>query len=163
MNDEQYVKGQLATFCWRECPLTGGSEEMTAIAMVLRNRVRRGWENSTWLGVIEGAVARRGASHADPPRCGYPDMRDPHWCKFFARLDGIYDFSLNDTWTTASASIAPGRRPLGEQHVNLTERSGLFWAEMSRPGLSAEFLTRVARDHVNHPPCATVGTLRIFS
>lgn len=61
MNFATFERAQVAAFAYREAIHTGSLDAMRAICFVLRNRVRAGWGDGSWLSVINahGEVSAR--------------------------------------------------------------------------------------------------------
>ncbi len=55
MNFATFERGQVAAFAFREAHHTGSYDAMRAICYVLRNRVKAGWGDGTWISVLENA------------------------------------------------------------------------------------------------------------
>lgn len=84
MTLDTYTRAQMARFAIEEGLRHGGSQNMMAVALVLRNRVMNGWGD--WLEVIETAPAKRGSIYPG----GVPDLRAHNVRVFLNRLDEIY-------------------------------------------------------------------------
>ena len=146
MTREAFEKSQLFLQAWREAGHLG-EHAMTAVAFALRNRQRAGWENGSWTQVIQHINRLR--YNSVEPNSGLPDLRDPIIHRFLARIDGIYDGSTPDTFTSA---IHPTEGP----------RTGKYWCELDKI-TNERFLLAVVRNHGAHPKTSTVGSLTFFS
>ena len=147
MNRESFEKSQLFLQAWREAGHLG-EQCMTAIAFALRNRQRAGWEGGMWLKIIENADRIRYNTQA--PNTGFPDLRDPGIYRFLARIDGIYDGSTPDTFTSCTQKFS--------DKVFI----GKYWADLSAI-TNEKFLQTVVRSPLAHPKTSTVGTLTFFA
>lgn len=55
MNFATFERAQVAAFAYREAHASGSFDAMRAICFVLRNRVKAGWGDGTWLSILESA------------------------------------------------------------------------------------------------------------
>lgn len=143
---EGFEKSQLFLQSWREAGHLG-EQAMMAVAFALRNRQRAGWDGGIWLKIIENANRMR--YNNIPPNEGFPDLRDPIIHKFLARIDGIYDGSMPDTYTSCTHPIEG-------------VRVGKYWADLAEI-TNERFLELIVRSPESHPKTSTVGTLTFFS
>lgn len=146
MTREMFEKAQLFLVAWGEAGHLG-EQCMTAVAFALRNRQRAGFENGSWLQIIQNVNRIR--YNSESPNQGLPDLRDPVIHRFLARIDGIYDGSTPDTFTS---SIHPQEGP----------RTGKYWANLAEI-TNERFLLAVVRNPSAHPKTSTVGSLTFFS
>lgn len=139
MTATQIEQGQLALFCWREASDYGGTDCMMAVAMALKNRQREGWHYGEWLRIIQDAENGVMAYRKEQARHGqFPDLRDPIFNKFLARIPAIYDGTTPDDFTDG----------------------GLYWANLTDVQ-SKEFLEKIIRGK-DYAKCATVSPLNFF-
>ena len=146
MTHEGLEKSLLFLQAWKEAGHLG-DQAMTAVALALRNRQRAGWENGSCVQIIQHANRLR--YNSVEPNPGLPDLRDPIIHRFLARIDGIYDGSTPDTFTSA---IHPTEGP----------RTGKYWANLAEI-TNERFLLAVVRNPSAHPKTSTVGSLTFFS
>jgi len=146
MTNEAFEKSQLFLTAWREAGHLG-EQAMIAVSFALRNRQRAGWENGSWIQIIQHANRFRYNNEAPNP--GLPDLRDPIVHRFLARIDGIYDGSTPDNFTS---SIHPSEGP----------RTGKYWARLDQI-TNDKFLKVIVRNPDAHPKTSTVGGLTFFS
>ena len=146
MTSEMFEKSQLFLAAWREAGHLG-EQSMSAVAFAIRNRQRAGFENGSWLQVIQ-YINRIRYNNAEP-NLGLPDLRDPIIHRFLARIDGIWDGSTPDTFTS---SIHPAEGP----------RSGKYWCELDKI-TNERFLLAIVRNPSAHPKTSTVGSLTFFA
>lgn len=133
MNADSFIKARLADYVLDECWKQGDVEEMSAIALVVRNRVEAGWHGGDWLAVLEDAPARR---YRDFPRARALDLREWSVKQFFGRVDDIYSGDFADEHTA-------GALYYGQMHA------------ITNPW----FLDNIARNSTNHPRIAQIGLL----
>lgn len=91
MTISDYIKGMLATLMWRE-DRSDGLQGMTAVGLVVRNRVRAGWNGGDWCAVM--AAHNQFSSMViigDPNTVVWPDTRDPLFQKVLVKVETIYD------------------------------------------------------------------------
>jgi len=146
MTREGVEKAMLFLQSWREAGHLG-EQCMSAVAFALRNRQRASWEGGNWMKIVENANRIRYNNTA--PNQGYPDMRDPIINRFLSRIDGIYDGSTPDIYTTTT-------------HPTEGPRTGKYWANLGDI-TDKRFLELIVRCPRSHPKTSTVGTLTFFS
>lgn len=76
-----FIKSMLALAMWQEDG-PDGLQGMTAVGLVVRNRVVAGWCGGDWIGVI-ASVAKTEAV--------FPDTRDPKFQAVLGRANSIYE------------------------------------------------------------------------
>lgn len=135
MNADTFIKGQIANFCIHEAIDAGGSDNVAAIAFVLRNRVDAGWHGGDWMHILETAPGMRGT---EPPPLEHLNLRDSTVKLFLQRIDDIYHGTEDDE--------THGAVFYGQLH-NITNP----W-----------FLANIARDPANHPRLANIGLTTFF-
>jgi hypothetical protein len=147
MNDIQ--RAYLAIFAAREAGARASSDQMMAIAMCVRNRVRQGWHDGDWMKVIEHA----GLTRAHPPGPAVElDANDRNFQNLARDIEEVY-FSRRD-WT---------KQPSGEQMPSLDEAIGnaCFWAFINRP-YTGWFTDHILHDATNHPQKASMGLMMFY-
>lgn len=164
MDTRSFVIGQLALLAWREGNrLSPGCEDaMLAIAFIIRNRVKGGWQNSDWLRVLEAIPVHA----AEPPEAMFtfqmPDPWHPLWKRLLVACGEVYDGTMPDGLTRtpdrfAMAQAAPG----GDTARVNQQRAAFFYANMQQP--VREWFTRnIVELHDAHPRIGTVGNLTLF-
>lgn len=148
INDIQ--RAALALFACREAGRGASAEQMQAIALCVRNRVRQGWHDGKWMKVIE---------HADEVRANPPGPRveidpdDKNFQRFVRDIDEVY-FSRRD-WQ---------KNPSGEQMPSLDEAIGqaTYWAFINQP-ITKWFEQHVIGDPQNHPQHTSMGLMLFFN
>jgi hypothetical protein len=136
MTPEQYIKAQLAAFAHREAAHHGGSDNMLAVAFVIRNRQRAGWEGGNWMRILDSAPAFCGTVY--PPSS--PDLRDLTFKMFLTQVEDIYSGMMPDKFT----------------------RGALFYCELNQCR-NEWFADNILRDPTSHPRVATVGNVSFFT
>jgi hypothetical protein len=136
MNADSFIKARLADYVLDECWRQADVEEMTTIALVIRNRVDAGWRGGDWMAVIEDAPLKR---YRDFARSRGVDLREYTVKQFFGRIDDIYSGEFADELTNGAVYY-------GQLHA-VTNK----W-----------FMENIARDTTNHPRIAQIGLLSFF-
>jgi hypothetical protein len=140
MTFENYIKARLVDFIMIEAFNSGGVEPMLAVAQVLANRVKAGWQGADWLRVIVTAPEYRGT--IQPPNQTI-DPREGNFRELIRRVDDVYHGTADDT------------------NVNNDSGKSLYYAELHN--INREwFIEHIASDPENHPRLATVGQLTFF-
>lgn len=134
MTPEQFIKGQVARYAIDEAVHHGGTDNMCAVAHVLRNRIQAGWQGGDWMRVLEDAGAKTGTI-VDPPQVNLHDMGVRI---FLSRVDDIF----------------AGREP---DMVS----GALYYAELHN--IKREWFKRnITSQPEAHPRVATVGAVAFF-
>lgn len=136
MTAEQFIKGQIVSFAYKEAKHVGDSLDlMIAIAHVIRNRQRAGWFGGDWIEILH--------NYADAAAKIYPphktDLRDPNCKILMQQVDDIFN------------GLAPERLTFG----------ALYYAELHRID-NTKFLANIVRDPEHHPRIANVGQVAFF-
>jgi len=141
MTFESYVKSRLMDFVIDEAYSDGGVEPMLAVAQVLANRVKAGWQGGDWLRVIDTAPEYRGTV----PARNYEriDPRDGNFRELMRRVDDVYHGTADDA------------------SVNNESGTSLFYAELHNVNREW-FKEHILDDPESHPRLATVGQLTFF-
>ena len=135
MNNETFIKAQLAALAIQEGARHGGVHNMVAVAFVMRNRVDAGWYGGEWMDVIERAGDRVGTFYPLQPI----NLRDSSVKAFLQRVDDIYDGSEEDEMTAGA----------------------LFYCELHRVDREW-FKQNVLKDRAEHPMTGSVGQVSFF-
>ena len=141
MTFESYVKSRLMDYVIEEAYASGGVEPMLAVAQVLANRVKAGWQGGDWLRVIENAPNYRGT--LQPKNYTAFDPRDGNFRELMRRVDDIYHGTADDS------------------NVNNDSGKSLYYAELHNVNRDW-FTEHILGDHDSHPRLATVGQLTFF-
>jgi hypothetical protein len=142
-------RAQLVAVAFDEAGPGGSLEQMRAIAMCIRNRVRQGWYDGDWLEVIENMQS----TAANLARVHVPlDGNNRSLQRLIADIDEIY-FSRRDYV----------REPSGQKMPDLEEAIGnaVYWAFINQP-FSPWFKIHVLDDPSHHPQKANMGLLFFY-
>jgi spore germination cell wall hydrolase CwlJ-like protein len=138
MTTPDFIKAMLAVLMWRE-DSGDGVQGMTAVGLVVANRVRAGWNGGDWCAVM--AAHNQFSSmviEGDPNTIRWPDTRDPKFQLVLGKVDTIYDGTEYDTTDGA-----------------------LYYANLSTMN-SAWFRTNIVAKPEEHPRVGTVGAQTFF-
>jgi len=138
---ESYVKGRLIDLVMEEAYHNGGYEPMLAVAQVIANRVRAGWNGGDWLKNIAAAPQYRGTVPEERPN---PDPRSGNFRELLRRIDDVY-FHIAD-----------------DSNVNVEDHKALYYTELHNT-TREWFKAHVLEDLDSHPRIATVGQMTFFA
>ena len=142
MNDLQ--RAALVLFAAREAGEGASLEQMKAICYCMRNRVRAGWHDGSWLASIE---------HADEVAAhDYMTMRLDPANRALQRLTHDIDDICYGTGIETLAGEGDLESSIGEQK---------FWMFLNRPP-SSWFVKHIVKDQKNHPSHAQMGLMMFF-
>jgi hypothetical protein len=133
---ENFIKGQLMGVAIREGMRHGGYHNALAVAQVIANRVRAGWEGGDWLRVMVTAPDYMGTIYDLMPTIA---PRDISFRTVLQRIDDIYTGIAQDTMTEGA----------------------LYYCELHRVNRQW-FQENVLSDPAAHPRLATVGPVTFF-
>lgn len=142
-------RAMLAIFAVREAGQGASVEQMRAIAMCVRNRVRQGWHDGDWIKVME---------HADDTRANLPGVPvkingdDRNFQRFVRDIEEIY-FSRRDYSKDPTRAAMP----------DLDEAVGnsCYWAFLNKP-FTSWFTEHVLDDVEHHKQKAAMGTMLFY-
>ncbi len=145
MNLRDIERAQLAIFAAREAGPSAALEQMMAICYCIRNRVRAGWEDGSWLRVLENAQTH--AAH-DPL---LPWPLDPNQRAFQMLIRDIDDLYYGD--------LERDRDQGGdlEQAVGTQK----YWSFANRP-VRDWFKQNIQQDKENHAGKSQMGLMMFF-
>jgi hypothetical protein len=139
MTYESYIKARLVDFMVSEAYNSGGIEPMMAVAQVLANRVKAGWQGGDWYRVIKTAQNYSGTIQPQTD----VDPKDGNFRELLRRVDDVYHGTADDT------------------NVNNESGSSLYYAELHN--INRDWFTEhITSDQESHPRLATVGQLTFF-
>jgi len=139
MTFESYIKARLMDLVITEAYASGGVEPMLAVAQVLANRVKAGWQGGDWLRVIETAGDYRGT---EQPHV-HPETREGTFRELLRRIDDVYHGTADDA------------------NVNNDSGHSMYYAELHN--INREWFTEhILSDLESHPRLGTVGQLTFF-
>lgn len=161
MDTTSFVVSQLALFAWREGErlAPGCYDAKKAVAFVISNRVKAGWQNGDWLKVIEHAHVH--ACDLNTLTALMPDPWNTDWRRLLQQCQDIYEGCATDdlTWTPSSAALAQ-HLPGTDQHPLNQSRPSFFYANLQLP-IREWFMEKVIRSS-DHPRTVTVTPLQLF-
>jgi hypothetical protein len=140
MNLSTFERAQLAGFAYKAARRTGSLDCMKAICYVLRNRLRAGWGNGTWLSIMDA----------------HPDVEgnSQEWNEVSLdaqdRLLQLLVRDIDDIYMGTSEDDTKG-----------VVQDALYFQFIDQQP-SAWFVEHIVRDAVNHPRIAQVGPLAFF-
>ena len=145
MNLATFERAQLAAFAYRQARGTGSLDCMKCICYVLRNRVKAGWGDGSWLSVLEGAPLVDGNVYL-PEHPVLFAAQDRMLQMLLREIDDIYleggmKIHADDTWTVVQDAL----------YYQFADRDPNPW-----------FLEHILRDTKNHPRIGQVGTIMLF-
>lgn len=128
-------------FVIEEAYANGGVEPMLAVAQVIANRVKAGWQGGDWLRVIDTAPEYRGTLPGQ--NFTRVDPRDGNFRELMRRIDDVYYGTADDS------------------NVNTQKGNSLYYAELHN--LNRDwFSDHILQDTDSHPRLAKVGQLTFF-
>lgn len=157
MTPENVIKAEIVQIAVHEAGPSAGYDQMAAIACVLRNRLKKGWQGGSWQEIIRHAGEV--APLEDRPRSPVVDLTRPDIRRLLADVDDIYSGMFKDTFTgipEGTGTVLPAAKKIG----------GLYYADALWQDfgvLRPWFQSKILNDPANHPRIAQVGTLYIFS
>lgn len=141
MTFESYIKAKLMDLVIEEAYASGGVEPMLAVAQVIANRVKAGWQGGDWIRVIDSAPDYRGTEQ--PRNYVTLDPRDGNFRELMRRIDDVYYGTADDA------------------SVNNESGASLYYAELHN--INREwFSEHILSDLASHPRLASVGLLTFF-
>ena len=154
MNLATFERAKLADFCFREARHTGSLDTMKAIAYVLRNRLKAGWGDGTWLRLMESAAVHAGNDYHNGVEFDASDrllqmlVRDIDDIAMGISQDDVRRVVEGTAAPEGTGSAANPRPALYYQFVDLPPRE---W-----------FVTNIVREQASHPRVAQVGPLMLY-
>lgn len=151
MNIAAFERAQIVAFAYREARYTGSLESMKAVCYMLRNRVKAGWGDGSWLSVISAADQVMGnlRTLGDELELSVSDrllqlmVRD---------IDDIYlgqdFFGDNPTRLVACGDNPP-------------KTAALYYMFVDRPH-RPWFVENIVQKRVEHPHIGNVGPVMLF-
>jgi hypothetical protein len=147
LNDIQ--RAHLALFAAREAGASGCFDQMKAIALCIRNRVRQGWYDGDWIDVIEHADEVAG--NPPGPRV-YIDLRNRDFQILIREIDEIF-FGRQD-WDKY-----PSRLPMPGMEESIGKAT--YWAFINQP-YTPWFRENVLSCPKDHAPKANMGLIMFY-
>lgn len=163
MDTASLVISELALFAWREGErlAPGSTEAKDAIAFIISNRVKAGWQGGDWLKVIENTPVHSCSEEKDMLTMKMPDPWAQDWRTLLRNCQDIYEgIKIDDlTWTPSMAAIAENC-PGGDNKLNAS-RPSFFYANLQMP-IREWFMNKIIRQPADHPRTVTVTPLQLF-
>ena len=155
MTQSDAQRAYLVEFCCRQVGENASLEAVLAIAYVIRNRVRAGWEGGNWIKVMERAHLH--AAHEPGPRVEL-DAESRVFQMMLRRVDDIYFAQNAGDWGDVGGQAEGGL----SMEDSLTERNHerLYWYWINRP-VRPWFQENILADKKNHKRMTQLG-LMIF-
>lgn len=147
MTMSDFQRGQLAAFAAREAGPGASLEVMKGICYCIRNRVRAGWEDASWLSVIENAHLHA-AHESDKVMPLNPENRELQ--RLLREIDDIY----------FGGRFANSPEEGMDLEGSLTEKDHekKFWCFLNRP-VRPWFQEHILNDKENHRSRTQLGIL----
>ena len=147
-------KAELALFSARAAGQDASLEQMKAIAICIRNRVKAGWGDGNWLAVMEESAEHLANLPSDPMRL---DPGNRNLQRLAREIDDIYygGGQHADAWIAWRAGQG------GEGSLDEALKDAKYWAFVREP-MQAWFIERVIHDPENHREAANMGTMLFF-
>lgn len=149
MTQRDIDRAHLALFAAREAGPRGTLEQMQAIAMCMRNRVRQGWHDGEWMKVLENADDYR----AHDPGPHFPlDADNRSFQRLIRDIDEIY-FSRRD-WD---------KEPSYDKMPSLDEAMGkcCYWAFIDGRPFRPWFEANIIKSRI-HTQKAQMGLMLFY-
>ena len=151
MNHATYERAQVAAFAYNEARYTGQLECMRAICFVLRNRVKAGWGDGSWLSVLETSWVVAG-NEPRPSKPEEPVSSTDRLLQLIVRdVDDIY--LGQDRLDDDTRRICLGDNP--------PKTAALYYAFVDRP-IRDWFQVNIIRETGEHPHMGNIGTMMLF-
>jgi hypothetical protein len=165
MNLSDFVVSQLALFSYREserlCP--GSYDAKLAIAWIIANRVRAGWNAGDYLQVLESAPLHSCSEPQDMLTFKMPEPWNQDWLKLTRDCQDIYEGIAKDeiTWTPSASALAENLPGTDQYSINQS-RPSFFYANLNMP-IREWFMTKIIRKPEDHPRTVNIsGGLVLF-
>lgn len=165
MDTRSFVVAELSLFAWREGNrlAPGSRDAQLAIAFVISNRQKAGWDDGDWLKILSRVAVHSASEAADMVRLDYPDVWEPNWRWLSSQVDGIYDGTLHDdlTSTPGTQFQAVNAATHSRQPVNQSKPS-FFYANLNFP-IRPWFLEKIIRNSAEHPRTVEIPPIVFFN
>ena len=139
MTLDQLQRARVVFFAHEQAAATGSLAAMKAVCYVVRNRVRAGWHDGSWIDVIEHHPEVAGNERQDPPLL---DVYNRSFQMLTQAIDDIYYAAGGDETERATGEA-------------------LYYQFMDRP-LRGWFTENIIRHPAEHPLRATIGSMVLF-
>jgi hypothetical protein len=140
----------LGIFAAREAGERGSVEQMRAIALCIRQRVRSGWNDASWLAVMESA----GDCAAHEPDYDYRLDPNSRTLQMMLReVDDIYFGQQRHGMESVESNET--------LESSIVEHNIKFWCFLDRP-MTEWFKSNIVQDPRNHPNTAHMGLMMFY-
>jgi hypothetical protein len=140
MTIDQLQRAHLLLFAHREASASGSIDAMKAVCYIVRNRVRAGWHDGSWIDVIENADDVAGN---EPAARATLDVYSRTFQMLMQSVDDIYYSSASDP-------------------VEAAVDEALYYQFADRP-MRTWFTENILRHPQQHARRAHIGTLVLFN
>lgn len=151
MNLDTFQRGQVVAFAYRAARHTGSLDCMKAICYILRNRIRAGWGDGTWISVI---ALQRELEGNTPEQEAPLDLTDRLLQMLVRDIDDIYlGVSDDETRGIVEGTMGgePGRKAQAALYYHFIDQEPTQW-----------FVENIARRPNDHPRIAHIHTLAMY-
>lgn len=149
MNFASFERAQVAGFAYREARHTGEITCMRAICFVLRNRVRSGHGDGTWLSVIENHYL---IAASDSPSLDRTDFHADRLLQMIVRdIDEIYLGQDRADDNVRQMVCGADFKKEGALYYSFVDRQPRPW-----------FVENIIRQSADHRQTGTIGTLMLY-
>lgn len=136
MTLDQFQRASIVRFGFNEASHTGSLACMKGVCYVLRNRIRSGWYDGSWIAAIEHGFEVAGDEPKTPPML---DINNRLFQLLLRDVDEIYYGT-------------------GEDETQLVVDDCLYYHFIDRP-VREWFAENIVRDWRNHPRRAHIGSI----
>lgn len=135
---------------------------MLAVAWVIANRVRAGWQGGDWLKVLSYAPIHSASESSEMLSHTMPEVWEPTWRWVTARVEDIYDGTAQDTVTlTPSKEALAVNLPGSDNREVNQQKPSFFYANLNMP-IRDWFLEKIIRS-ADHPRTVEIPPLVLFN
>lgn len=147
MNLSTFERAQVAAFAFREASHTGSLDCMKAVCYVLRNRIKAGWGDGSWLNIL--------ASH---PHVAGNEPAEPREMKPSDRLLQLLVRDIDDIYLQQEYDDNLRRVVCGDDPP---KTAALYYAFVNRP-IRPWFAENIVRMNQDHPHSGNVGPIMLY-
>lgn len=138
MNFQTFERGQVAAFAYNQAKRTGSVDCMKAVCYVIRNRVRAGWGDGTWLSIIQSHPAVSGNAIVEMEL----NAKDRLLQMIVRDIDDIYLGNSGDD-------------------TKVVVQDSLYYQFIDQP-VNPWFVENIVRKPIDHPRIGHVGPIALF-
>lgn len=154
MNFATFERGYIASFAYCEARYTGSLDCMKAVCFVLRNRVKAGWGDGSWISVVRAAheVSGIGIEFRPPAESQELYASSDRLLQLIVRdIDDIY--LGQDRMDDSTRMVVCGDNP--------PKTAALYYTFVDRP-LRPWFADNIIRKPQEHKHIGNVGPMMLF-